>query len=81
MPTFTALTTLEGQESAEALGAAPEDRVTLGAPVGERVYFAGEATSETKYGSVSGAYLTGERAADEILASAPLGGSGAHSTT
>jgi len=70
-----------GAFSYNRLGAAPEDRVTLGAPVGERVYFAGEATSETKYGSVSGAYLTGERAADEILASAPLGGSGAHSTT
>lgn len=41
---------------------------TLAKPVAGRLYFAGEATSTTDPSTVHGAYLSGIRAADEILA-------------
>lgn len=45
------------------------DRETLAAPVGEKLFFAGEATDfNGEAGTVSGALLSGERAAKEILA-------------
>ena len=40
----------------------------LAEPVGARLYFAGEATEDTHYATVHGAFLSGERAAAEILA-------------
>jgi polyamine oxidase len=44
------------------------DRHTLAAPVGDRLFFAGEATDTTgQSATVAGAILTGERAAEEIL--------------
>ncbi len=50
------------------VGATGRDRDTLAEPVGRRVFFAGEATSRKRFGSVSGAYLSGIRAAQEITA-------------
>lgn len=45
-----------------------EDRMTLGTPVGRRVFFAGEHThTGGRYQSIDGAYETGVRAAHEIL--------------
>jgi monoamine oxidase len=37
-------------------------------PVHERLFFAGEAAHETMWGTVAGAALSGERAADQALA-------------
>jgi monoamine oxidase len=45
------------------------DRAILAAPVDGRLFFAGEATHRTFYSTVHGAWLSGERAADEVLAS------------
>lgn len=56
-----------GSYSFNKIGATTEDRRVLAAPVADRLFFAGEATSINKFGSVSGAYLTGIRAADEIV--------------
>ncbi len=50
------------------VGATVRDRDTLAEPVHGRVFFAGEATSRRRFGSVSGAYLSGIRAAREITA-------------
>jgi monoamine oxidase len=44
------------------------DRDTLKAPVGERIWFAGEALSRAQWGTVGGAWQEGERAADAIAA-------------
>ncbi|MGL4240406.1 MAG: flavin monoamine oxidase family protein [Beijerinckiaceae bacterium] len=41
-------------------------RLALRAPVNERVWFAGEATSVEQWGTVGGAWLEGQRAAREI---------------
>jgi monoamine oxidase len=37
-------------------------------PVGERIWFAGEALSQAQWGTVGGAWEEGERAADTIAA-------------
>lgn len=42
-------------------------RDTLREPVGERLWFAGEATSRPQWGTVGGAWAEGERAAAEII--------------
>ena len=42
-------------------------RATLAAPVDERLFFAGEASSREAYSTAHGAYLTGRRAAGEVL--------------
>jgi hypothetical protein len=47
-------------------------RDDLRRPVGERIWFAGEALSRAQWGTVGGAWQEGERAADSILAA--LGG-------
>lgn len=44
------------------------DRVRLNAPVENRIFIAGEATSESFYGTAHGAWLEGERAAEQALA-------------
>lgn len=46
-----------------------DDRAVLAAPVDERIFFAGEATSPNYFSTVHGAYETGTRAAEEALAS------------
>jgi monoamine oxidase len=48
-------------------GSAPRDRDRLAAPVGDRLFFAGEATSRAYPATVQGAYRSGRRAAEEIL--------------
>lgn len=45
----------------------PEDRSALAAPVGDRLFFAGEATHPHYWATVHGAYETGVAAAREIL--------------
>lgn len=42
-------------------------RAALREPVRDRVYFAGEATHDTLWGTVGGAWESGERAADQVL--------------
>lgn len=57
-------------------------RVELGLPLGDALFFAGEATAtDGQGGTVSGAFGTGMRAADEVLraferSSAPIGNAG-----
>jgi hypothetical protein len=42
-------------------------RTALAEPLRERLFFAGEATHETLWGTVGGAWQSGERAADAVL--------------
>jgi monoamine oxidase len=56
-----------GSYSFNSLGSNPKMRDTLAAPVAERVFFAGEATEGQYFGTVHGAYLSGVRAAKEIV--------------
>ena len=46
-----------------------DDRAVLAAPVDDRIFFAGEATSANFFSTVHGAYETGRRAAEEALVS------------
>ena len=65
-----------GAFSAAAPGGQPGRKVLM-EPVRERLFFAGEAAHETLWGTVGGAWESGERAADAALrlwASAPSGG-------
>ena len=57
-----------GAYSFLAHGANPDHYDDLAAPVGERIFFAGEATNAEFSATVHGAYLSGLRAAEEILA-------------
>jgi polyamine oxidase len=56
-----------GAYSFPAVGSTPDDRDALSSSVGERVFFAGEATSREYFGTVHGAYLSGVRAAEEVM--------------
>lgn len=56
-----------GAFSFNQVGANAKDRDVLAKSVGDRLFFAGEATSRKRFGSVSGAYLSGIRAAQEIM--------------
>lgn len=49
-------------------GAHPRDYKALAQPVAGRLFFAGEATLATYPSTVHGAFFSGERAADEVLA-------------
>lgn len=51
-----------------ALPGHADDRVRLRAPVENRLFIAGEATSADFYGTAHGAWMEGERAAREVLA-------------
>jgi monoamine oxidase len=55
-----------GGVSTAAPGAQPSRRVLM-EPVRERIFFAGEAVHETMWGSLGGAWESGERAADAVL--------------
>ncbi|WP_445166451.1 flavin monoamine oxidase family protein [Mycolicibacterium sp. Dal123E01] len=57
-----------GSYSFIAVGSSPDDMHALGEPVGERLLFAGEATNPEWFGTVHGAYLSGQREADRVLA-------------
>ena len=49
-------------------GGANADRTTLGEPVGDKLFFAGEATdSNGEFGTINGALLSAERAAQEVI--------------
>lgn len=56
-----------GAYSFVGVGASSAERAALGESVGGRLFFAGEATSVEYPGNVHGAWLSGERAAREIL--------------
>jgi monoamine oxidase len=55
-----------GAFSAASVGGQPSRRVLM-EPIGTRIYFAGEAAHETLWGTVNGAWESGERAADAVL--------------
>ncbi|MEE2037916.1 NAD(P)/FAD-dependent oxidoreductase [Nocardiopsis sp. CT-R113] len=56
-----------GAFSYTAVGSGDGDRVALGDPVGDRLFFAGEATEIEHTATVHGALLSGRREADRIL--------------
>lgn len=56
-----------GSYSYLPIGATPDDFTTLAEPVGERLLFAGEATSLAANGFVHGAVLSGIREAERLL--------------
>jgi monoamine oxidase len=55
-----------GAFSAAPVGGQPFRRILM-EPIGTRIYFAGEAAHETLWGTVGGAWESGERAADAVL--------------
>jgi len=55
-----------GAFSAAAVGGQPSRRVLM-EPIGNRIYFAGEAAHETLWGTVGGAWESGERVATALL--------------
>jgi monoamine oxidase len=57
-----------GGSYSHALPGHAGDRAILAAPVQDRVFFAGEATSPNYFSTAHGAWLTGEAAADQVLA-------------
>lgn len=56
-----------GAASFIRVGATPQQRAVLAAPLEDRVFFAGEATASDRPGSVLGAYDSGARASAEVL--------------
>ena len=44
-----------------------EARKIMTEPISNRIFFAGEATHESLWGTVNGAWESGERAADAVL--------------
>lgn len=57
-----------GSYSYYPVGSTPEHRRALARPIEGRIFFAGEATSADYPSTVHGAYLSGQRAAAEVLA-------------
>jgi monoamine oxidase len=55
-----------GATSAAAPGAQPMRKVLM-EPLNNRVFLAGEAAHETLWGTVGGAWESGERAADAVI--------------
>ena len=62
-----------GAHSFIAAGSSPEQREVLRTPLGDRVFFAGEATSEDQPSTVAGALASGARAAAEVATVAGVG--------
>lgn len=60
-----------GSYSYVPAGSSFAEHAALGEPVGDKVFFAGEATSEDYPATVHGAYLTGVRAARQIAVQTP----------
>ena len=60
-----------GSYSYVTVEASNDMRKDLASSIKQRVFFAGEATSEESSGTVDGAFLSGEREADKILALQP----------
>ncbi len=63
----------QGAYSYLAPGASSTTRRTLARPVGDRLFFAGEATNVDHPATVHGALASGQRAASEVLAAASPG--------
>ena len=64
---------VQGSFSAASVGGQPSRRILM-EPLFDRVFYAGEAAHETLWGTVGGAWESGERAADaalKVVASAP----------
>lgn len=57
-----------GAYSFPSVGSTPDDRDVIASSLRERVFFAGEATSTEYFATVHGAYLSGLRAAEELMA-------------
>jgi monoamine oxidase len=57
---------VRGAFSAAAPGAQPSRKILM-EPVNNRIWFAGEAAHETLWGTVGGAWESGERAADAVI--------------
>lgn len=57
----------QGSFSYRKAGSSPADRDALAEAVDGRIFFAGEATHARRYGTVHGAYLSGLRAAEEVV--------------
>lgn len=57
-----------GSYSFNAVGSTPEMRDRLAAALNDQLFFAGEATERSYFATAHGAYLSGLRAAQEILA-------------
>lgn len=57
-----------GSYSVRTVGAVPKDHEALAKPIGKQLFFAGEATHADYNATVHGAYLSGVRAAREVLA-------------
>ncbi len=56
-----------GGYSYPGLGSTPEDRETYARPLGNRVFFAGEATEPVEYGTVHAALWSGEQTAEALF--------------
>ena len=54
--------------SADERGAYPQTREDLAAPVGAKLFFAGEATNTINFMTAHGAIDSGKRAAGEVIA-------------
>lgn len=66
---------VQGAFSAASVGGQPSRRILMNEPLRDRVFYAGEAAHETLWGTVGGAWESGERAADLALkVVAPLTG-------
>ena len=57
----------QGSFSAASVGAQPMRRILMTEPLRDRVFYAGEAAHETLWGTVGGAWESGERAAATML--------------
>lgn len=66
---WTKVPYIGGGQSYPLVGGTNDDRVELAAPIGTKVFFAGEATEFTgEFGTISGAIKSGQRAAEELAA-------------
>jgi monoamine oxidase len=59
--------TVQGAFSAASVGGQPSRRILMTEPLRDRVFYAGEAAHETLWGTVGGAWESGERAAELAL--------------
>jgi polyamine oxidase len=64
-----------GSHSFHRVGSGAADRRALAAPIGGRLFFAGEATHADHPSTAHGALLSGRRAAREVAAAGPAGSS------
>ena len=58
-----------GSYSYNAFGSTPQMRNALATPLNRQLFFAGEATNKEYFGTAHGAYLSGLRAAKDVLSS------------